>query len=548
VRYLPLLLLILVAALAAPAVASADADLSVTKTDSPDPASANADITYTITVTNNGPDAAASVQLTDDIPSNTTFVSAMQSSGPAFTLTTPAVGGTGTVTATTATLAAGQTATFSLVVNVNEDTPPTTTIFNTADVSSATADPNTGNNGATAATDISPQADLSVTKDDDADPVLPGDNITYTVVLNNTGPNTAHNVVLSDPLPPGTTFVSASQAGGASFTLTTPAVGGTGTVTATRSTLASADGQTFTIVVKVGNGVPLGTTLSNTASASSDTPDPASGNDSSTETTEVNQTADLGVAAADSPDPVAAGGDLTYTLTVSNTGPAAAQSVSLSDAVPAGTTFVSASQTSGPSFTLTTPAAGGGGTFTATRSSLASGASAQFTMVVRVADAAGDGSSIANTATVDGSTFDPDSSDDSATTGTAVTNPARPAGPSGVFTPLPPRKPRLTIGATRMRLPSGVVFVPLTCEFSPNDVCITDVTITFNTRKHKLDPITVKNVHIGSGQSLDLYAAASHKQRRKMRRLGTIPVTVTATNPPEADESKAGLLKGNPKL
>jgi uncharacterized repeat protein (TIGR01451 family) len=545
VRCLALLLLLLAAAFAAPAAASADADLSVTKTDSPDPASANADITYTITVTNNGLDPAVNARMDDNIPASTTFVSFTQDSGPAFTFsTTPPVSA---VSASIASLAPGATATFTLKVNVNEDTPPTSTIFNTATVSSDTADPDTSNNSATATTDISPSADLGVTKTDDADPVLPGDNITYTLLLNNNGPNTAHTVQLSDAVPAGTTFVSATQLGGPSFTLTTPAVGGTGTVTASRSTLASADGASFRIVVKVDSGVALGTTLSNTVNAQSATPDPAAGNDSDTETTEVNQTADLSVAKTDSPDPVAAGGDLTYTLTVSNSGPAAAQSVSLSDAVPAGTTFVSATQTSGPAFTLTTPAPGGVGTFTATRSTLATGATAQFSMVVRVDGGAGDGSSITNTATVGGATFDPDSSDDSTTTGTRVTNPAQ-AGGSNPFTPVAPRKARLTIGTARMRLPSGVVFVPLTCEFSPSDVCITDVTVTFNTRRHKLDPITIRNVHVGSGQSLDLYVAASHKQRRQMRRIGTIPITVTATNPPEGDVAKAALLKGNPKL
>jgi hypothetical protein len=95
-----------------------------------------------------------------------------------------------------------------------------------------------------------------------------------------------------------------------------------------------------------------------------------------------------------------------------------------------------------------------------------------------------------------------------------------------------------------MRLPSGVLLVPMVCEFHPQDVCRTDVTVTFNTRRHKLDPITVHNVQVGGGQSLDLYVAASHAQRRKMRRIGTIPITVTATNPPEATVSKDSVLKG----
>jgi uncharacterized repeat protein (TIGR01451 family) len=294
-----------------------------------------------------------------------------------------------------------------------------------------------------------------------------------------------------------------------------------------------------------------GSTLSNTAGVTSSTDDPNADNNSDTETTDVNEFAELSVTKGASPNPVQAGGDLTYALTVTNSGPAIAESVELDDAVPAGTTFVSASQTSGPAFTLTTPPGGGGGTFTATRSTLAVGATAKFTMIVRVAADRPNGSTISNTATVDGMTLDSNAADDSASTSTTVSNPSAASGgdtgvtgPANPLTPLAPRPPRLTIGNARMRLPSGVLFVPLTCEFSPRDVCITDVTVRFDTRRHKLDPITIRDVHVGNGQTLDLFVAATHAQRRKMRLIGTIPITVTATNAPEADVTKAGLLKG----
>jgi uncharacterized repeat protein (TIGR01451 family) len=544
VRLLALALVLAVGALAAPAVASAAADLSVTKTGSPDAVNPNADITYTITVTNNGPDPASNVSLTDDVPDHTTFKSVSQDSGPAFTITSPALGGTGTVTASIATLASGASAQFTFVVTVDEDAAATSTIFNTANVATTTADSNSANDSATVGTDVSPQADLSVTKSDSPDPVAPGSNVEYTILLNNNGPNTARNLALSDTLPPGTTFVSATQPNGPPFTLTTPAPGGTGTVTATKSVLAASDAATFKIVVNVGSGVADGTTLSNTASVTSDTDDPNTADNSDTETTLVNEFAELSVSKLASPNPVLAGNNITYTIDVSNAGPTQAQSVTLSDAVPAGTTFVSASQTSGPTFTLTSPPAGGTGTFTATRATLAVGATAKFTMVVRVGADRANGSTVDNTATIGGVTLDSNASNDSASTSTTVSNPTTQGN-----TPVPTqqstsRPTRLTIGDARMRLPSGVLFVPLTCEFSPSDVCITDVTVTFNTRKYKLDPLTVRNVHVGSGQTLDLYMAATHAQRVKMRRIGTIPVTVTATNPPGADLTKPGILLG----
>ena len=71
-------------------------------------------ITYVITVSNRGEVNAQTLALLDTIPTNTTFVSFTQNTGPAFTINTPPVGGTGDVTATIASLAAGATATFTL--------------------------------------------------------------------------------------------------------------------------------------------------------------------------------------------------------------------------------------------------------------------------------------------------------------------------------------------------------------------------------------------------------------------------------------------------
>src|SRR5262249_4781909 len=91
-----------------PVVASAIT--AITMTGSPGPGIAVTNITYTIPFTNNGPSYAQSVQLTAAVPANTTFVSEAQTSGPTFTFTNPPVGGTGTITGTISTLAAGASA------------------------------------------------------------------------------------------------------------------------------------------------------------------------------------------------------------------------------------------------------------------------------------------------------------------------------------------------------------------------------------------------------------------------------------------------------
>ncbi len=99
-------------------VPNSSADLIIVKNASPATAVPGANLTYSIRVQNCGPSTATNVSVTDAIPAGTTFVSASQTSGPAFTLNTPPVGGTGNFVATIATLLTGSVATFNLVVFV----------------------------------------------------------------------------------------------------------------------------------------------------------------------------------------------------------------------------------------------------------------------------------------------------------------------------------------------------------------------------------------------------------------------------------------------
>jgi uncharacterized repeat protein (TIGR01451 family) len=101
------------------------ANLSVTKSDSPDPAHIGQELTYTITVTNDGPGPAEDVTAVDELPRNTGFGSVSTTQGTCVRRKT-------SVTCNLGDLAAGQTATVTIVVKPTRKG----TITNTVDVSS----------------------------------------------------------------------------------------------------------------------------------------------------------------------------------------------------------------------------------------------------------------------------------------------------------------------------------------------------------------------------------------------------------------------------
>lgn len=142
-----------------------------------------------------------------------------------------------------------------------------------------------------------PDADLAVTNSDMPDPVMAGSNLAYIVTVANNGPTDAASASWSDTLPAGTTFVSLVSPGG--WLCTTPAVGASGTVTCNIPS-QPVGSAVFTLTLAVAPATVAGTVISNTASATSVTPDPSPGNNSSTATTAV--VAAVPVPAAGLPD------------------------------------------------------------------------------------------------------------------------------------------------------------------------------------------------------------------------------------------------------
>lgn len=124
--------------------------------------------------------------------------------------------------------------------------------------------------------------------------------------------------------------------------------------------------------------------------------------------------ADLAVDIAATPDPVRRSQNLTYTINVTNHGPLAAGYVILEDVLPPETTFQSITTTG----TAYTPTVGSTGNVWVDLGDMASGATSQITLVVKV-NAKG-GSSIQNAVTVSSTTPDQIESNNSATISTGI--------------------------------------------------------------------------------------------------------------------------------
>ncbi len=209
-----------------------------------------------------------------------------------------------------------------------------------------------------------------------------GGHVSYSVTVVNTGPDAAANVVLSDPVPAGMSFVSATQESGPSFACNS-------VVECTIATLPAGETATFTFVFRIDSG----SEFVNTATVTATTPDPNLENDASTTTTTTGTPAqgDLFVQKS-GPPATAPDRDVTFVITLGNAGPSAATKVELTDVLPGTITFVSFTQTAGPPMACVAS--------TCTTESFPAGATATFELTGHLSADAQPGTQHTNTAFV----------------------------------------------------------------------------------------------------------------------------------------------------
>ena len=290
-----------------------EADLSLVKTGAPKPARPGELVTYTLAAANAGPSSAVNVVLEDPQPPLLNNLEWSLDNGSSWQPWTPSL--------PLGTLLPGEARVILLRGTVPASAAAV--IQNTAAVTSDTPDPDPGNNTSSEAIPIEQSADLSVTKTGSPSPVSAGGVLTYTVELSNLGPSDAQNTVLSDPLPDMLSGENYSL-DGVTFQPWTGILA-LGTFPA---------GSSRTVFLR-GTVDPAATgTLRNTATISSDTPDPNPDNNSFTERTPVNTAADLALTKTGTPSPVLHGQLLTYTVTIRNLGPDPAVDARLDDTLP----------------------------------------------------------------------------------------------------------------------------------------------------------------------------------------------------------------------
>ncbi len=167
---------------------------------SPNPVLDGADVTFVMTVSNLGPDTANGVTATLPLGSGFDYVSASANVGTVsytggqveFALDDLDVSSAAIVTVVAQALTVGQ-------------------LSETATVSSQAQDPNPANNSATVTVQVNPAADLAVTITSSSNPVAPTLGFSYNVNVLNNGPSDASAIVVTDTLPAGVTFDSATS-------------------------------------------------------------------------------------------------------------------------------------------------------------------------------------------------------------------------------------------------------------------------------------------------------------------------------------------------
>jgi uncharacterized repeat protein (TIGR01451 family) len=308
------------------------ADLAVSMDAANEIVGAGERFSYLLLVENEGPATAHAVTLTDELPDRVTYVSAEG---------LPCSEAGGIVTCTAADLEVGGSAEVELLVEAPDEVG---SLVNEATVAAATEDFDLSNNSSLLETRLGTGADVNLAAY--GDDTVPGEPAHFFVSVWNDGPQTAHEIVVTDTLPAGVELLSATpNAGSCSPPTGRELMCSIGTLAA----LGEVEVEIEIVVSGSAEGV-----LTNIASVTAAVPtDIDLNNNRDTHTLIVGDPllADVAVY-KDAPAAAAPGNDLVYDVSVQNVGPEEAHEVRLSDPLPANVAFVAATMDTGRTCTF----------------------------------------------------------------------------------------------------------------------------------------------------------------------------------------------------
>ena len=347
-------------------VIDAAPDLFVTKDDSQVAVNAGESLAYTIDYGNLGSQDATGVVLTETLPAGTTFDAATSDPGWVETFA-----GSGIFELNVGTLLVGETRTITFAVFVDSPLDASITqIINNVTISddgTNGADEDGNDNTDTDTNNVGSSVglvDLAISKDNSVVATSPGNQITYTIDYVNNGTADATGVVITETLPPGSTFDNANSSPGW-YEL----VPGSGQFFFDVGDLPVGINGTVTFSVTVNNTIAAGIDqlVNNVSIAASEIDDDASDNVAS-DIDGLQAAPDLYVTKDDGLTTFVAGETIVYTIVYGNDGTQDAANVILTESLPAGTTFDAANSSLG--WTETAP---GSGTFELAIGDLAAG-------------------------------------------------------------------------------------------------------------------------------------------------------------------------------
>ncbi len=275
---------------------------------------------YTIVYSNAGTASAANVQIEDDLPNATQFVT-YTASGALALIAQP-----DPLRWNVGSLAPGQGGSIVVTVSVPLTTSLGTVLTNTASITTTTpGEQNAANNTTTHVATVS-GALLDIRKTANVSSVPPAGAIVYTLEYSNTGGSVATGVVVTDTYDPNVTFFAANPA---------PNLGNN--VWNTPGTLAPGERRTIVITVTVANALPNGTLLTNLAQVSADSAVTQQSTNVVSVTSAPVLTIDKFGSSVTMP-----GYTLVYQLNYANGGNAPATSARLTETYPVELTFVAA--------------------------------------------------------------------------------------------------------------------------------------------------------------------------------------------------------------